>query len=237
MGTWGEAYLGRLRGCADQKGQSLEEISSRDRSVRLVEGDARAVEEGFTEGFLTMAATGQVQTRDVLQGSCELVAGDPPQPSWEALPQLAAYVELLRLGYPEAAVRFATTEDELRLDLAAVGEHGEVLVVGAARAESLLLSKLEALVPTFEGSGARTVRSSLGCDAHRVATQLWTTRAPYLWLVAAGARRVLRVTYGRTITLAPARRLPRPEELWPYGFGAATPRVLPNGVEPDAVRG
>lgn len=233
MGTWGEAYLGRLRGCAARRDQELEEISGRDRSVRLVETDARAVEEGFGEGLLTMAGTGQVQTHDVLQGGCELLAGDPPRPRWEALPQLAAYVELLRLGYPEAAVRFATPEAELHLDLAAVSEHGEVLVVGAARAESLLLSKLEALVPTFEGSGPRTVRSSLGCDAHLVATQLWATRAPYLWLVAAGARRVLRATYGRTITLAPASRLPRPEELWPYGFVGPTPRVLPSGVEVD----
>jgi hypothetical protein len=226
-----------LRGCAARQGEALEEISDRDRSVRLVDGDARAVEEGFEEGLLTLVASGQVRTLDPLQDAAALVAGDPPQPRWEALPQLAAYVELLRLGYPEPAVRFATPADELHLDLAAVGEHGEVLVVGAARAESLLLSKLEALVPTFEGTGPRTVRSSLGCDAHRVATQLWATRAPYLWLVAAGARRVLRVTYGRTITLAPTRRLPRPEELWPYGFDAATPRVLLSGVEPGAVTG
>lgn len=233
MTTWGEVYLDRLRGCAARTGHELADISDRDRSVRLVEADARAVEEGFAAGVLAMAPDGLVRTLDPLQDDCALVTGEPPRPRWEALAQLAGYVELLGLGYPDRAVRCATSEAELGLDLAAVGEHGEVLVVGAARAESLLLSKLEALVPTFEGNGPRTVRSSLGCDAHQVATQLWATRAPYLWLVAPGARRVLRATFGRTITLTPARRLPRPDELWPYGFEGATPVVVAAGAAPD----
>lgn len=225
MGTWGEAYLTRLRGCAARMGQELGDITDRDRSVRLVDGDARTVEEAFGDGLLEMAAAGRVRTRDVLQSPAWLVAGDPPRPRWESLPQLAGYVELLRLGYPEAAVRFATSEAELGLDLAAVTEDGDVLVLGVARAESLLLDKLEALVPTFEVGGPRTVRSALGCDAHRVATQLWATRAPYLWLVAAGNRRVLRVSYGRTITLTALRRLPQVGELWPYAFEGGTPRI------------
>jgi len=237
VGTRGEAYLDRLRGCAAAAGQELAEISVRDRSVRLVETDARTVEDAFADHLLTMTAAGRVQTLDPLQEGCELVAGAPPQPRWEALAQLAAYVELLDLGYPEAAVRCATSAAELRLDLAAMGEHGEVLVVGAARAESLLLSKLEALVPTFEGDAPQTVRSALGCDAHRVATQLWATRAPYLWLVAPGARRVLRVSYGRTISLAPTRRLPRPDELWPYGFAGPTPPVAVGLAVPDVAVG
>lgn len=225
MGTWGEAYLTRLRGCAAKLGQDLAEISDRDRSVRLVERDARTVEEGFGEQVLTMAAAGRVRTRDAWQATTCLVTGDPLQPRWESLPQLAAYVELLRLGYPELAVRFATPDNELRLDLAVLADDGRVLLVGVARAESLLLQKLEALVPTFEGNGPRPVRSALGCDAHQVATQLWATRAPYLFLVAAGARRVLRVSYGRTITLTPMKALPPAGQLWPYGFEGPTPRI------------
>ncbi|KAA1418845.1 hypothetical protein F0U44_10195 [Nocardioides humilatus] len=237
MGTWGEAYLARLRGCAELMGQELVPVSDRDRSVRLVESDARTVEEGFGVGLLELATAGKVRTRDGLQSLAWLVAGDPPEPRWESLPQLAGYVELLRRGYPEGAVRFATPESELKIDLAALSEDGHVLILGVARPESLLLAKLEALVPTFEEGDPRTDRTSFGCDAHRVATQLWATRAPYLWLVAAGARRVLRVTYGRTITLRPVRRLPRADELWPYGFDQATPRIVSLASGLDAAAG
>lgn len=226
MVTWGEVYLTRLRGCAALVDQELGEIGDRDRSVRLVDSDARTVEEGFDRGVLELDDDGRVRTLDRRQRPVSLLTDDPLQPCWQTLAQLAAYVELLRLGYPGPAVRFATGEDELALDLAAVNENGQVLVLGIARAEALLLSRVEALVPTFEGDGPRPVRSALGCDAHRVATQLWATGAPYLWLTAPGARRAYRVIYGATICLAPVKELPTALELWPYGFVGASPRIL-----------
>lgn len=237
MGTWGEAYLTRLRGCAVQMGRELAEISDRDRAVRLSESDAQTVEEGFGDGLLAMESAGCVRTLDPLQASAWLVIGDPARARWESLAQLAAYVELLQAGYPEGAVRFATPETELGLDLAAVNDDGQVLLLGAARAEPLELAKLEALVPTFdvEDEGLRSLREIPGREALRLAFQLWSTRAPYLWLVAAGARRLFRVRYDRTIKLTRQRVLPMCEELWPYGFDGPTPRVTV--VEPEAVAG
>ena len=234
MGTWGEAYLTRLRGCAVRMERELVEISDRDRAVRLVEDDARTVEEGFGAGLLTMESASRVRTLDPRQGSAWLVVGDPARTRWESLPQLAAYVELLRAGYPEGAVRFEAPEAELGLDLAAVNDDGQVLLLGVARAEPLELAKLEALVPTFEHD-VRSMGDIPGREAQQLAFQLWSTRAPYLWLVAAGARRLFRVRYGRTITLTRVRVLPLPEELWPFGFDGPTPRIA--GVEPAAVAG
>lgn len=206
-------------------GRELGEISDRDRSVRLVEADAQTVEQGFGEGLLSMESASRVRTLDALQATAWLVAGDPAQPRWESLPQLAAYVELLQAGYPETAVRFATPDTELGLDLAAVNDEGQVLLLGVARAESLELAKLEALVPTFDHDSVRAVRAIPGREAGVLAHQLWATRAPYLWLVAAGARRLYRVKYGRTIKLTKVRVLPMPEDLWPFGFSGPTPRV------------
>jgi len=237
LGTWGEAYLTRLRGCGVRMGRELVEITDRDRAVRLVEADAHTVEQGFADGLLAMEAAGRVRTLDPCQGSAWLVAGDPARARWESLPQLAAYVELLQVGYPETAVRFQTPESELALDLAAVNDDGQVLLLGSARAEPLELAKLEALVSTFEATreGVRSVRDIPGREAQRLAFQLWSTRAPYLWLVAAGARRLFRVRYDRTIKLSRVRVLPMAEDLWPFGFDGPAPQIAV--VEPAAVPG
>lgn len=236
MGTWGEAYVTRLRGCAGRLGRELADISDRERSVRLLEDEARTAEEGFGAGLLVIDPPSRVRTLDPLQGSAWLVEGDPARPRWESLAQMAAYVELLRAGYPEAGVRFATPDRELALDLAAVDEDGQVLLLGVARAEPLELAKLVALVPTFEEATVRcAVRVVPGQDAQQLARQLWVTRAPYLWLVAAGARRVYRVTYARTITLTPVEALPMAEDLWPSGMYGPTPRIAV--VEPTPVAG
>jgi hypothetical protein len=235
VGTWGEAYLTRLRGCAVRMERELVEISDRDRAVRLIESEARTVEEGFGEGLLVMESASRVWTLDPLQSSAWLVAGDPARARWESLPQLAAYVELLQAGYPGAALRFETPDSELALDLAAVNSEGQVLLLGVARAEPLELAKLEALVPTFEVGDVRSVRDIPGREAKQLAYQLWSTRAPYLWLVAAGARRLFRVRYGRTIKLTRVRVLPMAEDLWPFGFEGPTPRVAV--VEAEVVAG
>lgn len=228
MGVWGEAYLERLRSCAARSEREFVEVTARDRAVRLVEEDARTVEEAIAEGVLTAETSGRVRTLDPLQAEICLIEGDPAAPRWEALSHLATYVDLLHAGYPPTGIRFATSDSELSLDLAAVREDGRVALLGVVRTEPLELTKLEALIPTFEaalrvsGGRARSDR-----DAARVVSQLWSTRAPYLLLSAAGSRRVLRVRYGRTITLAPTKLLPLKHELWPDGAPVHTPRVVP----------
>lgn len=227
MGTWGEAYITRMRGCAARLGRELVEVSNRDRAVRLLECSARLVEEGFSDGLLSVASDGGVRTLDPRQTTTWMVSGDPARPRWEVLSQLAAYVELVAAaGYPDGAVRFATSRAELGLDLAAVNDDGQVVLLGVARSEPLELSKVEALVPTFEVS-VLCEREVSGRDPQRIAYQLWATRAPYLWLVAAGTRRLFRVRYDRTIRLSPIKVLPMPDELWPLGFRGPTPRVVP----------
>lgn len=236
MGQYVDAYVARMRGCASRMSRELAEISDRNRAVRLVESDAASVESGFASGLLSVESVNRVRTVDPYQGTAWLVEGDPAHLCWEALPQLAAYVELIDgYRYPRAAVRFATPDSELELDLAVLDEDGRVLVLGEARAEPLLLTKLVALVPTYEGDPGWPRRGSSARDARTLAHRLWLTRAPYLWLVAAGARRAFRVSYGRTLTLTPVAGLPSAAELWPQGFRGATPRItLPPVAEAAA---
>lgn len=236
MGTYVDAYLTRMRGCAARMGKELAPISERNRAVRLVEGDARSVERGFASGYLWVEGPCKVRTLDPRQDTVSLVAGDPPELRWEILPLLASYAELLEAGYPAAAVRFETYDAELGLDLAAVDEEGRALVVGRAEPEPVQLTRLEALVATFEGDpglpGPLSDRLAAGWGAQKLAHQLWATRAPYLWLVAAGTRRVRRVTYGRTIKLCRVKALPTAEQLWPTGYDGPTPPVLVQGAAP-----
>lgn len=221
-----EAYLTRMRRCASQSGRELAEISDRHRAVRLVESDAASVERGFAAGLLAIESAHRLRTMDPRQRAAWLVEGDPAHLCWEYLPHMAAYVELvLDHGFPLQAVRFDTPEEELRLDLAALNEDGRVLVLGEAKAEPLQLRKLEALVPTFEGDPHWPGGSDATRDAQKLAHQLWATRAPYLWLVAAGTRRAFKVSYGRTMTLTVLKALPAAETLWPSGFGETTPRI------------
>ena len=234
MGTFVESYLTRMRGCAARMGREMATISDRNRAVRLVEADARSVERGFAAGWLAIESVNRVRTLDQRQGTAWLVEGDPAHVRWEYLPHLAAYVELIAAGYPPRAVRFETSDSELRLDLAAVDEDGRVLVLGEARAEPIQLTKLEALVSTFEGDPGWPGRDSTARDALKLAHQLWATRAPYLWLVASGARRAYRVSYERTIKLAAMPCLPDAEELWPSGFDGPTPVVMTHDGEPVA---
>lgn len=224
-----------MRGCAARLGRELADVSHRDRAVRLLECNARLVEEAFSDGLLRVAPDGGVRTLDPRQTTTWMVdRGEPAQPRWEVLSQLAAYVELVAAGYPDGAVRFATSRAELGLDLAAVNDDGQVVLLGVARSEPLQLLKLEALVPTFDVS-VLCRRAASGHDPRKIAQQLWATRAPYLWLVAAGTRRLFRVRYDRTIRLSPIKVLPMPDELWPLGFRGPTPRVVPVvPVAPDA---
>jgi hypothetical protein len=139
---------------------------------------------------------------------------------------MAAYAELLlELEYPAASVRFETPDNELRLDLAVLDETGRVLVLGEAKTEPRMLDKLESLVGFFADDCGWPDRRDPAKEAQKLAHQLWVTRAPYLWLVASGARRAFQVEYDDRIALVPIDRLPTAEELWPTGFSGATPRI------------
>jgi hypothetical protein len=115
----------------------------------------------------------------------------------EYLPQLAAYVELVRrLGYPADRVLFELPRRSLQLDLAVLTDQGTVAVLGEAkRATSMLDPLAQAARQRFSlvQPGEKTRRRS--DEARQLAWRLWLTRAPYLWLVGPGVRQAYRCSY------------------------------------------
>jgi hypothetical protein len=220
-----------MAACARSVGRELAPLK-RHHEARLVESDATLVEKGFASGLLRLEKGRNVVTADPYQATAWLVEGDPAWPCWEYLPHMAAYVHLIRdLEYPSQAVRFETPDVELRLDLAVLDDLGHVLVLGEVKVSPAQLSSLEAVLPTFEGDPAEPVPVKQGGpqgmlrEAWKLAHQLWVTRAPYLWLVAAGTRRGFAVSYAGHLVLTPMTELPTADALWPDGFSGGTPRI------------
>lgn len=233
MGSRADAYVARMRECARGLGREFAPLKYRHVEVRLIEEDAELAERGFESGLLSIYQHNRVKTADPYQGTAWLVEGNPAHLCWEYLPHLAAYVELIEFhGYPQKAVRFETPDSELNLDLAVLNQAGQVLVLGEVKTEQRQAVSLEALVPTFDGDPGKpaTVRAggphgSLR-DAWKLAHQLWVTRAPYLWLVASGTRKVFDVSYEEKLILRPRTALPDRVALWPDGFHGETPRII-----------
>jgi hypothetical protein len=228
MGTAADAYWARMETCARAVGRELGPLKPHHVD-RLVEGDAALVEQGFNSGLLAITKGRNVVTGDPLQATAWLVEGNPAWPCWEYLPHLAGYVHLIdELAYPRQAVRFETPDRELRLDLAVLDESGFVLVLGEVKVMRGQLDGLESGVATFQGDPGEPLSVKGGGpqgmrrEAWKLAHQLWVTRAPYLWLVAAGTRRAFDVTYAGRISLQPRVALPAAEDLWPAGFSRAT---------------
>lgn len=236
MGTEVEAYLARLAACADAMGRAMAPVSPSDRLLRLTERDAHLAELGFRSALLRIEHPNRVRTADPFQDTAWLVEDAPARPCWEYLPHMAGYVEWVQeLGYPVAAVRFETPGTELNLDLAALDEAGAVLVLGEVKREPRQVDGLERLLPGFAGDpGKAPPRSVPGApsgarrEAWKLAHQLWQTRAPHLWLVAAGVRRAFDVEYRDMLVLHRRAALPRAVDLWPAGFSAQTPRLAAN---------
>jgi hypothetical protein len=226
-----DAFWSRMQGCALTLGRELGPVQDRY-LPRLVERDADLVEHGFDTGLLRITGGRNVTTADPFQATAWLVEGNPVHLCWEYLPHMAAYVELLvEHGYPSTAVRFETPDAELRLDLAALRSTGEVLVLGEVKVDAKQLMSLERVVTTFIGDPGEPLPVKQGGpqgaqrEGWKLAHQLWVTRAPYLWLVAAGTRAVFRVRYGESIELEQTQDLPSVVELWPDGPPATTPRL------------
>lgn len=233
-----DAYLARMEACARAMGRVLAPIEARERLLRLAESDAALVETGFASGLLRIEPPNRVRTADPFQGTAWLVEGDPARLCWEYVPHLAGYVELVTVvGYPVAAVRFETPDAELNLDLVVLDADGRALVVGEVKREDRQLRDLERLLPRFDGDpGKAPPRSAEGApggprrEAWKLAHQLWRTRAPYLWLVASGVRRVYDVEYAQRLRLRPRPVLPAAADLWTAGVPESPVRLAP-GVD------
>jgi hypothetical protein len=132
----------------------------------------------------------------------------------EYLPQLAAYVELISgLEYPTGRVFFELPDKALQLDLAAIDDDDHVVVLGEAKRESPMLDRIAKGVVERFGSTAPTEDSKKrGDEVRQLAWRLWTTRAPYLWLVGPGARQGYACSYG-PLRLERLAALPKAQDL------------------------
>lgn len=221
MGPATLRYLERMRDCALSLGRELAPVSERHLSTRLAESDAALVEAGLALGLLAIEGN-YLRTQDPHQATAWLVEGDPARLCWEYLPHAAAYVELIAdLGYPTGSVRFETPEREvdMSLDLVVVDDDGRPLILGEVKREASQIMRLAELLlehhldPGKPPSAVHGGPSGLRREAWKLAHQLWGTRAPWLWLVAAGERLVFRVRYDVGLWLEPSARLPLPDEL------------------------
>lgn len=214
-------YLERMRQCAASIGRPLGAIKDAHLATRLVEPDAALVERGLGSGLLRIEGT-YLRTQDPRQATAWLVEGDPAHLCWEYVPHAAAYVELIEvLGYPRGSVRFETPETEIQasLDLVVVDSFGRPVILGEVKMEAGQVARLAegVLEHAADPGKPATVKSGgpqgMRREAWKLAHQLWKTRAPWLWLVAAGQRVAYRVTLEGRLHLEVVDSLPQPDAL------------------------
>ena len=215
------AYLALMERCAAHLGRELAPVSEKYLTTRLVESDAELVMRGIDAGILRISGN-YLRTLDPRQATAWLVEGTPAHLCWEYVPHAAAYVELIDvLGLPRGSVRFETPESEVRmsLDLAVVDRSGRILVLGEVKMESGQIRQLaRGLVEHGADPGKPSTAkaggpSGLRREAWKLAHQLWQTRAPWLWLVAAGSRSTYEVRYEQGLQLTAIEGLPPAQEL------------------------
>jgi hypothetical protein len=177
---------------------------------RLTDQDCADLFAGVELGLIAWRPEGRFDTLDrpkPPRGRWWLIEkdGETRRPCWEFVPQLAAYVELIRdLGYHRNRVLFDTPQAALQLDLAVLDDDGAVIILGEAKKESSDLDKLLTGLLTYQGEQPPPKR---GDEPRQLAWRLWVTRAPFLWLVGPSDRRAFRVDY-EPLTLTPVGRLP-----------------------------
>jgi hypothetical protein len=156
---------------------------------------------GVEEGLIHLERGGRFNTRD------------------QYLSQLAAYVELVSaLGYPFGRVFFELPEKALQLDVAVVGDGGDVVVLGEAKRESSMLDRLATgVVERFASAAPIDDSKKRGDEVRQLAWRLWTTHAPYLWLVGPGSRQAYACSY-EPLRLERLAALPNARDLGLHGM-------------------
>lgn len=214
------AYLTLMEQCAAHLGRGLVAPSEKQMTTRLAESDAQLVMRGLDAGIINVDGN-YLRSLDPRQATAWLVEGTPAHLCWEYVPHAAAYVELIDdMGLPSGSVRFETPESEgMSLDLAVVSPAGRVLVLGEVKTEPKQIYRLaEGLAghgadPGKPASVAGGGPTGLRREAWKLARQLWQTRAPWLWLVAAGCRAGYEVTYEQGLRLTAVEALPSRAQL------------------------
>ncbi len=215
------AYLSLMEQCAAHLGRELVQLSEKHLATRLVESDAALVMTGIDAEILDVRGN-YLHTLDPRQATAWLVEGTPAHLCWEYVPHAAAYVELVdTLRLPPGSVRFETPDSEagMSLDLAVVDPEGHVVILGEVKMEPGQIHRLAAGLAKHDADPGKPASVKAGGpigirrDAWKLAHQLWQTRAPWLWLVAAGSRATYEVHYGRGIRLVAIDALPSGERL------------------------
>jgi hypothetical protein len=174
--------------------------------------------EGLDNGLISFARGARFNTLDrPMPGGRWALLSRSRAGGWynaEYLPQLAAYVELIRhLGYPAGRVLFELPTQSLQLDLAVVTDPGTVAVLGEAKRAAPMLGRLaHAVVERFGDAPPGEDTKRRGDEARQLAWRLWITWAPYLWLVGPGVRHAYRCSYD-PLALQPIPSLPAADNL------------------------
>lgn len=184
-------------------------------SRRIIDSDVRALADGISMGVVFWRGAGRFDTLDrpvEPRGRWWLIEkdGGTRRPCWEFVPQLAAYVELIRdLGYHRHRVLFDTPQDALQLDIAVLDDANKVVILGEAKKESKDLDRLENGLFKHLDEAPDPKR---GDEPRQLAWRLWTSRAPYLWLIGPADRRAFQVTY-EPLRITPIETVPHATEL------------------------
>jgi hypothetical protein len=188
--------------------------------------------EGLERGLISLERGGKFNTLDrPVSGGHWSLLSRRPHGGWynaEYLPQLAAYVELIRrLGYPSDRVLFELPPHSLQLDLAVITDAATVVVLGEAkRAAGMLDSLAYAVRQRFSQGPPGEETKRRGDEARQLAWRLWRTRTTYLWLVGPGVRHAYHCSYD-PLTLHSIPSLPTASTL-----GLAQPPPTPLGPPP-----
>jgi len=165
---------------------------------RITDLDAATLSDGVERGLIAWRQPGYFDTLDrpaPPKGRWWLVERDRDgrRPCWEFVPQLAAYVELIRdSGYHRHRVLFDTPKAALHLDLAVLDDASRVVVLGEAKKETKDLDRLERGLFAHVDEQPEPKR---GDEPRQLAWRLWVTRAKYLWLIGPADRRAFEVAY------------------------------------------
>jgi hypothetical protein len=172
---------------------------------------------GIEHGHITLRRGARFDTRDRPRpdgkGRWGLLSRGK-QGGWynaEYLPQVAAYVDAIdNLGFHHHRVLFELPDAALKLDLTVLNNAGSVVVLGEAKRD---VGMLDALLSRVTDRHASSNPGPKGRDEpQQLAWRLWTTRAPYLWLIGPGERRAYSVHY-EPLSFVPLHRLPSASEL------------------------
>jgi hypothetical protein len=175
--------------------------------------------EGLQAGLIRLERGGKFNTLDrPMPGGRWSLLSRSRDGGWynaEYLPQLAAYVELVRhLGYPPDRVLFELPPASLQLDLAVLTDQGTVTILGEAkRAAGMLDPLIHAVRQRFSRTQPGEQTRRRGDEARQLAWRLWLTRTPYLWLVGPGVRHAYRCTVDNQLQVDPIPSLPSAGEL------------------------